>query len=238
MRNKLLPFIFATITLASQQLSLANCAPNCYSTDPCCPSNWYVAASGSVAWHNDHKFTSTSGIEIDIATREYKIGYGAAASLGYIFNLCNCWNLRLEGEVVWRRNSLKNETLTFVDENISTTRPANGYTQDIALMANLITDFPLFCDLNGYVGGGLGISFNQLDMSSVNGISQSPSKKSNELFAWQVMAGLAYNFCPNVALTAGYRLFATEKVTTPQANIKSNKIPLTQSIDIGLRIRL
>lgn len=247
MKNKLLTLTSIVIFITANQLSLANCGnPDCncdpcYCTDPCCPSNWYVAASGSVAWHNDHKFVSVVGIETDKGIRNYKVGGGATASLGYIFNLCNCWNLRLEGEMVWRRNSLKNENLILIDNDIiisDTTSRAKGYTQDIGLMVNLITDFPIYCNLGGYLGGGIGISFNKLVMSSLNGVVQSPSKSSDELFAWQILTGLFYTICPNIAITAGYRLFATEKVETPSAHIKSKHIPLTQSIDIGLLIRL
>lgn len=227
MKNKLLAFTYAMIIVASNQLAVANCcSPSYCSTDPCCPSNWYIAASGSVAWHNDHKFT----IPDLSATRDYKVGGGAAASIGYIFDICNQWDLRLEGEVLWRRNSLKNQT--FFGAGTSRIVPASGHTQDIALMANLIADIPLFCDIDFYIGGGLGISFNQLTLSPANS-----TKKSSQLFAWQGMTGLSYNICQSIALTAGYRIFGTEKVSTP-GGTKSSNVPFTQSIDIGLRFRL
>lgn len=255
MKNKILGIASAILLLTLNQLSLANtCAPGpccppadpcCY--NPCCPSNWYVAASGSVAWHNNLKFQNSfidedaGGVSVTGKfKRHFKVGGGAAGSIGYIFNICNCWDLRLEGEVLWRRNSLKNIHFTEIENGVtldSTTRSASGHTQDIALMANLLADFPLFCDLGLYIGGGIGVSFNQLTLSSIQGRSISATKNNDELFAWQGMGGLYYNICPNIALTVGYRAFATQKVTTSNLNLKSTNIPLTQSIDIGLRFR-
>lgn len=252
MKNKILGIASAILLFTANQLSLANtCAPGpccppadpcCY--NPCCPSNWYVAASGSVAWHTNHKFNTSGlddeGIPFTLDTsRKYKVGGGAAASVGYIFNICNCWDLRLEGEVVWRRNSLKNINSNFTSAGVTLaeTVAASGHTQDIAIMANLIGDFPLFCDLGLYLGGGIGVSFNQLVLTSENGDPISPSKQNDELFAWQVMGGFSYKICPNIDFTIGYRLFATQKVETPGAHIKSKDIPLTQSLDLGLRFR-
>lgn len=229
MKNKLSLLFSAAVVCASTQIAAANCCgPNFCSYDPCCPSNWYVAASGSVAWHNDSKFTEPGELpgEIVNSSIDYKVGGGAAASLGYRFPLCNCWNLRLEGEFVWRRNSFKN--LSIVGGN---TVPLKGHSQDIALMANLITDFPLYCNFGGYVGAGLGVSFNHISLRT----DEIHDKKNHTLFAWQVLAGLMYDVCPNLAFTTGYRLFATEKTKIPA---KPNHIPLTHSIDFGVIVRL
>lgn len=238
MKNKFLALAFVIIISAANQLSIASCGNlDCNCPPPCCClSNWYIAASGSVAWHNDHKFIDT-GVEEDIfftsrSSRHYKVGGGAAASIGYIFNTCDYLNLRLEGEVVWRRNSLKNENFVDIENGVeieNVTERKTGYTQDLGLMANLIADLPLLCDLDFYFGAGLGVSFNQLKLDK---------KNNDELFAWQVLAGFAYKICPNIALTAGYRLFATDKVKTANIGLKCRDIPLTQSIDIGIRFRL
>lgn len=233
MKMKLLALVFSTLIVASSQFSLANCGPTCYSSDPCCPCNWYIAASGSVAWHNHQTFDVTPNLSFK---RNYKVGGGAAVSVGYIFDICNCWNLRIEVEGVWRRNSIKD--LTVSGFGTSFTTPASGHTQDTAIMANLIADFPFACCWNFYIGGGLGVSFNKLTISIPNttGTSVSTTTSNNSLFAWQGLGGLSYDICQNIALTAGYRIFGTEKRTT--GGIKSNNIPLIQSVDLGLRFRI
>lgn len=190
--------------------------------------NWYIAGSGSVAWHNDHEFKNSSGA---IQKRDYKIGGGASASVGYIFDLCNCWKLRLEEELVYRRNSL--DTIT-----VSTSDNSTGHTQDIALMTNLLLDVPLQCGFGLYAGGGIGVSFNKIEFTNQGGLPVTPKDISrDELFAWQLMSGIYYDITPCIALTAGYRFFATEKVCN-RVGLKSQDIPFTHSIDFGISFKL
>lgn len=244
MKNKLLPIVFSAIMFVLNQVSLGDCGNlDCSCPEPSgCFSNWYIGGSGSIAWHNNHDFTDIVNFSDTIKTsRDYKVGGGAAASLGYFFNVCDCWELRLEGEVIWRRNSLKSQREIFIIDGVplvDDTFPANGYTQDIGLMVNCIADFPLYSDYVGYIGGGGGISFNQLVMTSVDNTPIPLSKNKDELFAWQVMGGIYYNICSNIAFTVGYRLFGTQKVETPNLHLKSKNIPLTQSVDIGILFRL
>src|SRR6188768_3098898 len=98
MKNKLISIITAGVMLSLTQVANAdNCAAPC-------SSNWYLAASGSVAWHNGLKAWSDED-DINLSVN-YKTGWGAAASVGYIFELCNEWDLRVEEEFLFRRNKL------------------------------------------------------------------------------------------------------------------------------------
>lgn len=250
MKKKLLKiFTASTLILASTPLIQAQtcgapapcgppCAP-CY-YDPCA-CNWYLAASGSVAWHNNLKFVNNElGIS---ANAKYKTGWGAAVSLGYIFDLCNCWDFRLEAEFVYRRNKLKNFNVVIDEETINIPFN-NGHIEDRAIMANLLLDIPLFCDLGAYVGGGIGVTFNKRK-GNITGIDPATDEpfsitvSSNKtLFAWQLLAGLSYCICPNITFTTGYRLFATSKAKGGRDfDVKSSHIPLTHSVDFGLRFR-
>lgn len=202
----------------------------------CCASpgcsNWYVAASGSVAWHSKWKFSdadSTDDIDFLDNSVGFKTGWGAAASLGYIFWMCNFWDWRWEIEYVYRKNKLKNDTITSDDETI--TIPLSGYNQDSAIMTNIIMDIPLFCYVWYYVGGGVGASFNKMRVNNLG-------VHNDTLFAWQFLTGLSFYPSPTVTLSAGYRLFGTNNNDFLEHGIKMRHNPLTHSIDIGVRFRL
>lgn len=233
MKNKLLGIIAGSLLLCS--LTQANAGLFCL-------DNWYISASGSVVWHDDLDFntpaTATSG---PISShREFKVGGGAAASIGYIFCLCDGWRLRLEEEVVYHRNSLDkaSETIVLAGTPFVIDGPVSGHTQDLALMTNLLLDVPLGCNLGAYLGAGIGVSWNELRLSRIGDEVFSPATAKDEYFAWQFMAGLYYEFYPCIALTAGYRLFMTEKVKSAVGRVKSDDFPMTHSIDIGLMFRL
>lgn len=78
------------------------------------------------------------------------------------------------------------------------------------LMANGYYDFtvPGIMPLVPYVGGGIGIAHNSVDGVSVavpgTGVASLTGHDSNQ-FAWQLSAGVAYNFTPTLALDVGYR---------------------------------
>lgn len=194
-----------------------------------CSPNFYLAGSTSICWHTNHHFPKKKLFSPLERKRTYKNGGGFNVSLGYIFvDLYRQSDLRLEGEIVYKRNALS---------KVWDNHQGVGRTQDIALMANLITDIPLwYCfDLN--VGAGIGISFNELKLASINGFPILPHTHHDEILAWQVLCGLTANIFPDVALTAGYRLFGTQKVSTPRG-VKCRDIPLTHCLDFGMRFRL
>lgn len=194
-----------------------------------CSPNWYLAGSSSYVWHTNHHFPDSNRFFPLGNVRTYKYGGGANISLGYIFeDYYKLWDLRFEGEIVYKRNALR---------HVKKRLRAVGRTQDIALMANFITDIPVWDCIDLNIGAGVGISFNELRLASIHGFPVFPHLKSDEFFACQILCGITYNLFPDVALTAGYRLFATQKVKTPKG-FKCKDIPLTQSLDFGMRFRL
>lgn len=223
MKNKFLTIFTFAILFITHQQSLAYFL---------CSENWYVAGSPTINWHTRHKFPNSKIDSVNQDRRTYKWGGGCNISFGYIFHPYTQWNLRLEEEIVYRRNALSR----IGSNNLS----AVGRTQDIALMTNIISDIPLtpLCPwLALYFGGGLGISFNELKITSIETLPLSHHKAHTQYLAWQIMSGFSFNISPGIDLTAGYRLFGTQKVHTPKGG-KSKDIPLTQSIDLGMRFRL
>lgn len=205
--------------------------------------NWYIAGSPSVSWHNDLKFSTVIWDSKLTSRRQFNASLGGNASIGCSFDLCKDWHLRIEGEAVYRRNPQDRLIDSMIEEGVVVSRfddPAKGHSRDLAIMGNAYIDIPIYCRLDLYIGGGLGGSFNELEMSSFGDTQISPSSKKYRLFAWQLMSGFSYNATKCIALTAGYRLFATKEVMTPGPahHERCNNIPITQSIDIGFRVKL
>ena len=236
---------------ASSSYGYHNNCNTCYNPNPCCDmDSWYVGATGSAAWHNKVKF-SDAGNVVDV---KFKTGWGASAFVGYQID-----QFRIELEGLYRKNKIKTASRNNPVVFAGPTPPAgnynligmDGHNQDTAIMLNLVFDIPIHCDFGAYIGAGLGISFNEYKIKSAtlqSGVNapvvltpdqvfggDGKTTRRDELFAWQVMAGLRYKFTNSFEVFTGYRLFATGKISTPTAAIKSKDIPLTHSVDVGIR---
>lgn len=191
------------------------------------PCGFYIGGTGSMCWHSDQKFSSTTNGQ---ETRSFDVGFGGSAVMGIRDNL---W--RLEIESLYRRNRLK----TANSEQFDDSGPAIGYNSDLALMTNLFLDMPSIDGIVFYAGGGIGFSINQSQLKNVGDTSiPAPNLSRKTVFAWQVMGGIGYDIAPCATVYAGYRLFVTSKTDDKLLNVRSDKAPLTHSVDIGLRINL
>jgi opacity protein-like surface antigen len=111
---------------------------------------------------------------------------------GYIVEVCigihACYDLRLEAEFAYRRNSLNK--VNFFGQDF----PRHGYFESFSYMGNVLWDIPWVwdipweCVLQPYIGGGIGYDFQQT-LTRGFGLSDKVNKKD---FAWQVIAGLKY----------------------------------------------
>lgn len=220
---------------------------------PCCyPSSWYVATRGAVTWRRDVNFNTTSGVNL---STDFKEGGSASFALGYNFQ-CIC--MRLELEALYQRNSMKSVTFSNFptgSAEFNTTMSTNGAVQDFALMANLYYDFNFCSCLKFYVGGGIGIDWNRIRLSTLTlpnqlGVSSlqdfnlivgNPfpgikSSKHSTYFAWNAMAGLTYTLTPCWYLDLGYRLFSTTKLKfNGDSGFSKSNIPLVHRAEAGLR---
>lgn len=97
-------------------------------------------------------------------------------------------------------------------------------------MVNAYYDYALTDECSLYLGLGLGAA-------KVNFVNKNTKVESGKtVFAWQVMAGVAYDINENWTVEAGYRLFNTSKVkTTFNAQTGKLKMPFASSLELGLR---
>lgn len=202
----------------------------------------YVSATGSFVFANDLKKKEKVFGEDLKKEYELKNSFGGSLAVGYIVDQ---WRVELEG--LYRKNKFNKEKAS------GSATPANngtfdykGHSRNFALMANVYYDIPLDCNFSAYVGAGLGVAFNEIKLTQIDGIDAAYLKKINKtnstLFAWQLMGGLQYEITENVTAFAGYRLFATGKPSYKTfddagkaVTRKFNKAPFSHSIDLGIR---
>ncbi|WP_448206207.1 OmpA family protein [Azospirillum sp. sgz302134] len=152
---------------------------------------FYVGAGAGVNWTRDSDFRfENTGIG---AKSDYKLGGIGDLSAGY----ATAYGLRAEAEFAWRwRNA--------IDSTESSSRALNGAggkASSIAFMGNLLYDINTGTPFTPYIGAGAGIA--QIDQKLGN------FSDKDWQFAYQGIAGVAYNFTDNLALTLDYRYFAT-----------------------------
>ena len=133
------------------------------------------------------------------------------------------------------------------------TNAANHYNKmfkdakytSLGAMINAYYDYALTDECSLYLGLGLGVARVACKTTKVDAVAGAgadngfnnfniPSHEySKTVFAWQVMAGVAYDINENWTVEAGYRLFNTAKVKFDGKN--SIKAPFASSLDLGLR---
>ena len=170
--------------------------------------NPYVAVKGGYSI-----LTKKDGIK-------YKNGFNGAVEFGVSYD---AWRLGLE--VSYRQNKIKESKNVAI--NIDELNKVNA----LAGMINVYYDYALTEECSLYVGAGLG-------MAKFNFVAKDSKIEAGKcVFAWQVLAGVAYDINENWTVEAGYRLFGTSKVkilNTAGAAVKI-KTPLQNSLELGLR---
>ena len=118
---------------------------------------------------------------------EFNPGYGFGGFVGYDFGN----RFRMEGEISYRENELR--TGGGKDPQAATS----------SMMLNGFYDLPLENRLNIYFGAGFGLATAQLDTVS---LGQTINVNETE-FAYQLEAGIGWNYNPKVTFSLGYRYF-------------------------------
>ena len=144
----------------------------------------YVGGIAGAALRSDTILMS-SGLGSE--TMEFNPGYTFGGFLGYDFGN----NFRLEGELSYRENGI---------------RTAGGEDpQSLAssMMFNGFYDIPSKTRLKLYIGGGIGVATAQLETFSLG-----QAIDANEsVFAYQLEAGVNWNYNPKATFSLGYRFF-------------------------------
>lgn len=145
--------------------------------------------------------------DIDIGEVSSDIGFSINTAIGKSF--ANGFDLELE--YGFKTASLDEATPS--DEFAEAYKDAYGedisdYKEDVdgnidihSLMVNAIYNLNNQSSITPYVGGGIGVGFTDVEDSS------------DTVFAYQVIAGVAFNLSKNVDILVAYRYFGTDDIS-------------------------
>ena len=160
---------------------------------------------------------------------------GGAFALGYDFWPQQMLPLRAEIEFALRGNNGKtwSDGGQYINE-------VKGTWNSSTLFANLFWDFHNDTAFTPYVGAGLGMAFNYVgyDFTDNNGNKFSADDRFTN-FAWNVGAGVAYNFNENFAVDASYRFvglgYNEVSATSNGRKYEIGNRPYNNEFMVGLR---
>ena len=178
-------------------------------------SGFYVGGGGGVNWTKDSDITLTDpSVPATLSGEaEFDTGWGAVGQVGYKGLFLP--GLRLEFEFNYRDNDLDKVTVDSVNGvsisptelgALSGTSPVTGSVRSIAPMFNVLYDFNTGSPITPYLGAGVGPAWVKLKTSD----GSSGSSDTDVVFAYQGIAGIAYNITNNLSLWLDYRYFATQ----------------------------
>jgi OOP family OmpA-OmpF porin len=186
--KKLIALVMATLALTSLQ------------ADPW--EGFYVEGHGGANFVHAGK---RSGLRHDFDT-----GYYVGGALGY--RLCS--GFRFEGEVTYRHNKIHRvrfDDVTDVTDSIRVR--GRGHLTSVSYMANLLYEIDTSCwdccwscgEIVPYFGAGIGYSQQRFRFCSRDPLVRDRFNDRENGFAWQIIAGLGYEFSPCADISIEYR---------------------------------
>jgi len=155
---------------------------------PAVQDGWYINLGGAFNWAEGSSFRPlVAGVTGHSVS--FDDGYGVAGALGYKFT--NNW--RAELELAYRENDVK---------GLSPFATAGGSSKTFSQMLNVIYDVPLSPGWVLSLGGGLGGANRDLGVSTG---ALSVLSGDDYKFAYQGIAGVAYQVSDQVSLFGEYR---------------------------------
>ena len=145
---------------------------------------------GGIAGASLRPDTTLSSPSLGSQPMDFDVGYTFGGFVGYDFGN----NLRLESEISYRENEIR------------TGGGADPQAGTSSIMLNGFYDgIPFLKSFEVYLGGGLGVATAQLET-----IFQGQAIDVDEsVFAYQLEAGIDWNYNPKATFSLGYRFFDT-----------------------------
>jgi len=177
---------------------------------------FYVGGAGGLNWTRDAEFRVPS---LPSTTFKYDQGWVGSLSAGYETAI----GVRAELETNYRWGN-----------GISSTSPASaasGKVRSLGFMGNVLYDIHTGTPFTPYLGVGAGMA----QVKHETRLGATSFSESDWVFAYQGIAGVAYNVTNNLALTADYRYFATQD---PKFDVLGTTVKgeyRNHSVMVGLR---
>ncbi|EXS67915.1 outer membrane protein, partial [Sphingobium sp. Ant17] len=152
--------------------------------------SWYIGVDAGVLLVEDQTMTFSAVPAGGRAapSLDYHKGYDVDANIGYDFG-----GFRLEAEAAYKRAKIDLDKTGF-----------GGAASALSFMLNGLLDFGPDDGLQGFVGGGVGVSRGKIASDIVN--------DSDTGFAWQALAGVRYPVTNNVDVSLKYRFFNQDDI--------------------------
>ena len=159
--------------------------------------SWYIGIESGITIVEDQDITFSPGIDpttglgtasTTLENVDYHKGWDADAVIGYDFG-----GFRLEAEAGYKRAKVDLDNSGF-----------GGSVSALSFMLNGLLDFGSDDGLQGFVGGGVGVSRAKLANDLVN--------DSDTGFAWQALAGVRYPLTNNLDVSLKYRFFNQDDI--------------------------
>lgn len=173
----------------------------------------YVAPKFLMMWQNNDS-NMENKVNASLFTETYEASsfnsqftLGGALAVGYDFYPQYKLPIRAELEFAMRGDN-KFSADTIDVENGNTTSQSKFLTNASTLMANFFYDFHNDSAFTPYVTAGAGLAFirsEYSDTNTSNGEKFIDVSENFTNFAWNVGAGVAWNFNENIAVDLGYR---------------------------------
>jgi len=182
-------------------------------------AQFYVSGNAGVSTLMD----SDTKWDGDLGESTFNDGHVFTGAVGHTWGL-----FRVEGELSYR----KNDWVVFIEEGLA--YATEGDFSSLSFMANVWRDFNTGTNYVPFVGGGIGISTMNMEITK---IENSPLSYdiSDTVFAYQLGAGIGYKLTPKATINLSYRLFGTSEVELVDSNNNDTYEYLNHSFMIGYR---
>jgi opacity protein-like surface antigen len=183
----------------------------------------YVRVAGGIGMMNNSKETNTNvGIPNVITDSDFKTGIALEGAVGLKMDM-----FRVEAATGYQSSEVDSYRVNGVNQAFSRTYTNyNNVTETItdkfttsirSYMINGYADFDLGGSITPYAMAGLGIANVEVKEHSEynfsNGVSQwNDDSFTEDVFAWQIGAGIGFKASENVTVDLGYRYFAASDV--------------------------
>ncbi len=197
-------------------LFLAACAITVLPISAKAESDLYITLQGGLNLLSDSSISSSVGDAVGGASEaEFRSGFTVGGALGSIYrfrgNAGREFRLRPELDLSYRSNNVDSFTFTTADGQ-SVSMSGVGDVSALSGLANVWVDAPQLGAVRPYAGGGIGISHIKLDDTGVraDGFDFSFANDSDNVFTWQLGAGVGIELTQEMSLGVDYRWLMTQ----------------------------
>lgn len=112
----------------------------------------------------------------------------------------------------------------------------HGHISQSTVYLNANYDFPIFSELGGTIGAGIGSAWSSTKGSAFSGLSI--VNGSDRAFAWQVGGGVTHRVLPNLDVQVDYRYQGTGSMTVTENGVSDLHLGGIKSQTVTLSARL